>query len=97
MRMPFERLMEFAAGLDLERDKDKTMGELARPLGEAPERLMDAIDAVRVMRGERTYISPADIRAASEPVVREVLMQDRGGVASGALTSPFEGDAQPQD
>jgi hypothetical protein len=57
MRMPFERLMEYAASLG-EADLDKTMGELAGSVGEPPERLADAVTAVRVMRGERTYVSP---------------------------------------
>jgi hypothetical protein len=61
MRMPFERLMEAvtdaqAAGIN----PDTTMGQLSERWGEPPERIMDAIDAVRVMRGECTYISLTD-------------------------------------
>jgi hypothetical protein len=88
MQMPFEKLMEYAAGLG-EADREKTMGELAGPLGEKPERLMDAITAVRVMRGERTYIGPADIRAAGDPLVRQVLLDDQAGVASGLAANLF--------
>lgn len=56
MRMPFEKLMEYAASLRGTEDENKTMGELARAVGEDSRRLADAIDAVRVLKGERTYI-----------------------------------------
>jgi hypothetical protein len=82
MRMPFERLMEYAAGL-AEQDQQLSMGELAGRVGEPAERLADAITAVRVLAGERTYVSPAEIRAEEEPVVRSALTRDRGGLASG--------------
>jgi hypothetical protein len=52
--MPFEMLMEYVAGLG-EADWDEPMGELAERVGEKAARLADAITAVRVMRGERTY------------------------------------------
>ena len=55
MRMPFEKLMEYVSALNNE-DKALTMGELAARWGESPARIMDAVDAVRVLRGERTYI-----------------------------------------
>jgi hypothetical protein len=61
--MPFERLMEQVAALDAE-DQQKPMGELARRWEEPVQRIADAIDAVRVMRGERTYIS---VRPEPEP------------------------------
>ena len=54
--MPFERLMEEVAALS-EEDWNKPMGELARRWGGPVERVADAIDALRVLRGERTYIS----------------------------------------
>ena len=55
MRMPFEHLMEYVQSLS-EDDKLKTMGELARVVGEDASRLSDAVTAVRVLNGERTYI-----------------------------------------
>jgi hypothetical protein len=90
MQMPFERLMEYAASLGPD-DKAKMMGELAERVGEKPERLMDALAAVRVMRGERTYVSPVDIRGASDPLVRRVAEEDRSGVASGSASPDLFG------
>lgn len=52
--MPFEKLMELVAGLA--REDGVTFGELSRRWGEPAERIMDAVDAVRVLSGERTYI-----------------------------------------
>lgn len=54
--MPFERLMEEVAALGDE-DRQRPMGDLADRWGEPASRIADAITAVRVMRGERTYIS----------------------------------------
>ncbi len=88
MRMPFERLMEYAAGFD-EADMERPMGELAARVGESAERLADAVMAVRVFRGERTYVSPVEIRAQMHPAVRRAVEADRGGVASGLASSPF--------
>ena len=34
------------------------MGDFADRWGEPAERIMDAITAVRVMNGERTYVTP---------------------------------------
>ena len=56
MRMPFEKLMERVAGVGPE-EKALPLGVFAERWGEPVERIMDAIDAVRVTRGERTYIS----------------------------------------
>ena len=84
MRIPFERLMEAVAGLS-DTGAQTSLGELAERLGEPdPWRVADAIDAVRVASGERTYI---EIRADEEPVVRQALDADRGGVVSGWLPS----------
>jgi hypothetical protein len=83
MQMPFERLMEYAAGLT-EEDRDKPMGELAARVDEKAARLADAVTAVRVLAGERTYVSPAEIRAKEEPVVRRALDRDRGTIVSGS-------------
>lgn len=82
MRMPFERLMEYAAGLR-EQDWDKPMGELAARVDEPADRLADAVTALRVMAGERTYVSATEVRAQTDPVVQRVLERDRGGVAGG--------------
>ena len=54
--MPFERLMEHVAALSDE-DKDLPMGVLSGRWGEPASRIADAIDAVRVMNGERTYVT----------------------------------------
>jgi hypothetical protein len=56
MRIPFEMLMEYASILRDTGAEEKSMGELAAAVGEPVDRLADAIDAVRVLRGERTYI-----------------------------------------
>ncbi len=53
--MPFERLMEQVASLS-PADRELPMGVLAARWGEPSERIADAIDAVRVLRGERTFI-----------------------------------------
>lgn len=54
--MPFQKLMELVAGLDDE-DAQMTLGQLGDLWGENASRIGDAIDAVRVLRGEQTYIS----------------------------------------
>lgn len=82
--MPFERLMEYAASLTPE-DLQEPLDQLAAKVGEFPERLADAMTAVRVCNG----VTAADIRAVSDPVVRRAVEEDRGGLASGALTSLF--------
>ena len=82
MRMPFERLMEYAAGIP-EEERELSMGALAGRVGEDPARLADALTAVRVMRGERTYISPVDIRGATDRVVARAVLDDRGTIVSG--------------
>ena len=56
MKMPFEKLMEHVATLS-EKDEALTLGELAERWGEPVKRIADAIDAVRVAGGERTYIA----------------------------------------
>jgi hypothetical protein len=56
MRMPFEKLMEHVAAIG-PGEKDFPLGVFAERWGEPAERIMDAIDAMRVLRGERTYIS----------------------------------------
>lgn len=57
MRMPFERLVEEVNKID---DWNVTIGQLSERFGEPNERILDAIDASRMLRGERTYISPQD-------------------------------------
>ena len=59
MRMPFEKLMEHVAAISPE-EKELPLGVFAGRWGEPAERITDAISAVRVMRGERTYISLDD-------------------------------------
>ena len=54
--MPFERLMELVSALSDE-DKDRPFAVLSERWGEPVGRICDAIDAVRVMRGERTYVT----------------------------------------
>ena len=66
MRMPFEKLMEHVAALGDE-DAALPMGKLAERWGEPVQRIADAIDAVRVMNGERTYISIAIPEPEPEP------------------------------
>lgn len=58
LRRPFEKLMEMLEGLcDLEEPMNLTLADLSKRWDETPERIMDAIDAVRVKNGERTYIT----------------------------------------
>lgn len=80
--MPFERLMEYAATLGPE-DGEESVSALAGLVGEDPFRLLDAIAAVRVMAGERTYVSPVDIRAATDEVVARAVVADRGTIVTG--------------
>jgi hypothetical protein len=82
--IPFEILMEYAASLT-EEDLKEDMGHLAARAGTMPERLEDALAAVRVTRA-----TPLSIRATMHPAVRRAVDADRGGVASGSLTSFFE-------
>jgi len=89
VKMPFERLMEYAAGLG-EDDWELSLGELAARVGEDPARLNDAVTAVRVLAGERTYVSPVDIRAASDPVVLRAVEADRGTIVSGFGVDPSQ-------
>jgi hypothetical protein len=56
MKMPFEKLMEYVSALTDE-DAELPMGKLAERWGEPTARIADAITAVRVLNGERTYIS----------------------------------------
>jgi len=53
--MPFEKLMEHVAALG--EDDNITLGDLSERWGEPAGRIGDAIDAVRVLSGERTYIT----------------------------------------
>jgi hypothetical protein len=54
MKMPFERLTELVSALGP--DDGLTLGALGERWGETPQRIGDAIDAVRVLNGERTCI-----------------------------------------
>lgn len=57
MRMPFEKLMELVASLD-ETERGMSLGALSARWNEPVDRIADAITAVRVTIGERTYFSP---------------------------------------
>lgn len=65
MRTPFGKLMELVSSLTDE-DKALTLGELGRRWDEEPRRIADAIDAMKVVRGELSYIS-VDVPAEPEP------------------------------
>ena len=91
MSIPFEVLMEYAASLT-EEDLREPAGQLAARAGTFPERLEDAIVAVRVARA-----TPLSIRAAMHPAVRRAVEADRGGVASGAVASFFTQPEVPLD
>lgn len=64
--MPFEVLMVYASSLSAE-DEDLPMGELAKRWGEPVERIADAITAVQVLRGQRTYVTCTDTTAPDGP------------------------------
>lgn len=53
MRMPFQRLMELCEQID--HGDQVSLGELSERWGEPAMRIADAIDAVRVCKGEQTY------------------------------------------
>lgn len=55
MKIPFQRLMELLDALP-EEDWQLPMGVLAERWGEPVSRIADAIDALRVLHGEQTYI-----------------------------------------
>lgn len=58
MRRPFARLMEMTAAIP--EDSTVTLGQLAGDWDEPIGRIMDAIDAVRVLNGEPGYIGVED-------------------------------------
>lgn len=91
MSIPFEVLVEYAASLT-EDDMEEGLDQLAARAGTFPERLADALAAVRLVR-----LSPAEIRASMHPAVRRAVEADRGGVASGAVTSFFVQPEIPLD
>jgi hypothetical protein len=55
MRTPFAKLMELVSSLSGE-DEDLTLGELSARWHEDSHRIADAIDAMKVVRGELAYI-----------------------------------------
>jgi hypothetical protein len=57
LRRPFERLMELVEAVNDTEPPNITLGELSRRWGESIERVIDAIDAVKVKNGESTYIN----------------------------------------
>lgn len=54
--MPFEKLMELVEQVS-PAEAQFPLGVFAERWGEPSERIADAIDVVRVLHGERTYIS----------------------------------------
>lgn len=56
MRIPFEKLVHLIEDVGDE-DPTVTIGGLARRFDVSTERVMDAIDASKMLRGEITYIS----------------------------------------
>lgn len=78
MAIPFAVLMEYAASLTPEDLAAEPLDNLAARAGTFPERLADALEAVRICRA-----TPTSIRAVMHPAVRRALDADRGGVASG--------------
>jgi hypothetical protein len=61
MRKPFGRLVEEVAALS-DAEMDLSMGVLAERLGVTVERLSDAMDTVKMLGGELTYISLTERR-----------------------------------
>lgn len=55
MRMPLELLAEKIAEATID-NKEITLGELAKMFDQTVERIMDAIDLIKVKCGEITYI-----------------------------------------
>jgi hypothetical protein len=89
--VPFEVLVEYAASLT-EDDMEEGLAQLAARAGTFPERLADALVAVKLVR-----LNPAEIRASMHPSVRRAVEADRSGVASGAVTSFFAQPESPSD
>lgn len=54
MQVPFGRLMELVA--ELPDDDPTTLGQLAQRWGEPSRRIADAVDAVKVLNGEPSYV-----------------------------------------
>lgn len=54
MRRPFEALVQLVDGL--EDFDDVTLGELGKRWDESMERVMDAMDASKMLRGIPTYL-----------------------------------------
>jgi hypothetical protein len=89
--IPFEALVEYAAGL-AEEDMEEGLDQLAARAGTVPGRLADAMVAARLVR-----LNPAEVRASVHPAVRRAVEADRGGVASGAAASLFTQPEIPLD
>lgn len=81
MRMPFERLMELVRALPSE-DWELSLGALAERWGEPAGRVADAITAVRVARGEPTYMPikpPRPAHESPEELARRIRMRRNRG------------------
>ncbi len=84
MRMPFERLVEEVSRLSDE-DTDLPMGKLAERWGEPAARIADAMDALKMLRGERTRIPPP---AAPDRAMRAQCRFEYCGAPPGECDTP---------
>jgi hypothetical protein len=94
VKMPFEKLMEHVAALGDE-DAALTLGELSKRWGEPAARIGDAINAVQVASGERTYITVGEGSAAHYRRLFELQQQardlGRGIMTGGGSRGPHHG------
>lgn len=65
VKMPFERLMELMAQ-ELNTNRTLTLGDAALKYNESMERVADAIDALKVVNGVRSYIRIVDLEGGSD-------------------------------
>jgi SpoU rRNA methylase family enzyme len=81
MRKPFEKLVEEVQALS-GAEAELSMGTIAERLGVTVERLADAMDAVKMLRGEPTYISleQAERNAPPAKALRAYLRGAMAGV-----------------
>jgi hypothetical protein len=63
MRTPIEKLAWLLWKDDEIRDKEWTLGQVAEKYGEPIERIMDALDVVKIARGELSLIPPLNWEA----------------------------------
>ena len=82
MRKPFEKLVEEVQALS-GAEAELSMGTIAERLGVTVERLADAMDAVKMLRGEPTYISLEQAERDAPPA--EALRAYLRGAMAGIL------------